>query len=376
MPNTFISVKEIARQALPRLIENLVFPNLIHRDYSDDFQLGKGAKIQVRRPVVLNATEFVEADGTTPEDISEQTVDVTLDKIATVDTQLGALERAVSVDDLNRIFVEPAAVALAQKINSDGLSLYADIPYYAGTAGTTPDGLDDFANAEKVLNLNKAPVTPRNAVWNPDADAAFKQIAAIVNAEKSGTTAALRSGSIGRIFGLENYMTQAIKDHAPGTAISSGATITAGAAATKGALTVKLKVATGTGTLVKGDLLTIGGKSYVVTGNADLSTTAADVGIYPALAAAVSSSDAVTYVGSATVTKYANNLAFCPQAFAFVTRPLIAPAGVESYTTAFNGISLRVVRGYDMKYKREMLSMDVLYGYKTMYPELATRILG
>ncbi|MDC4242724.1 P22 coat protein, partial [Clostridium tertium] len=70
------------------------------------------------------------------------------------------------------------------------------------------------------------------------------------------------------------------------------------------------------------------------------------------------------------------NLAFNPMAFAFVTRPLVAPAGVESYVTSYNGITLRVVRGYDMKYKKEMLSMDVLYGYKTMYPELATRVLG
>ena len=37
--------------------------------------------------------------------------------------------------------------------------------------------------------------------------------------------------------------------------------------------------------------------------------------------------------------------------------------------TSFDGISLRVVRGYDMKYKREIMSMDVLYGYKTVYPE-------
>ena len=29
-----------------------------------------------------------------------------------------------------------------------------------------------------------------------------------------------------------------------------------------------------------------------------------------------------------------------------------------------------------MKYKREMLSMDVLYGFKTLYPELAVRVLG
>ena len=44
--------------------------------------------------------------------------------------------------------------------------------------------------------------------------------------------------------------------------------------------------------------------------------------------------------------------------------------------TTYNGISLRVVRGYDIKYKREILSMDVLYAFKTIYPSLAVRYLG
>ena len=44
--------------------------------------------------------------------------------------------------------------------------------------------------------------------------------------------------------------------------------------------------------------------------------------------------------------------------------------------TSFNGISLRVTRGYDQKYKKSTYSMDVLYGYRTVYPELAVRILG
>ena len=70
------------------------------------------------------------------------------------------------------------------------------------------------------------------------------------------------------------------------------------------------------------------------------------------------------------------NLGFHPSAFAFVTRPLVKPSGVESYVTSYNGVSLRVVKGYNMTYKKEMLSMDVLYGYKTMYPELAVRYLG
>ncbi|MBC8586599.1 P22 coat protein, partial [Oscillospiraceae bacterium NSJ-64] len=55
MANSFISVKDIARPALIRLIENLVFPNLIYKDYSNQFVNGKGAKVQVKKPVVLTA---------------------------------------------------------------------------------------------------------------------------------------------------------------------------------------------------------------------------------------------------------------------------------------------------------------------------------
>ena len=35
MANTLVTLKTIARQALPRLIDNLVFPNLIYRDFSE-----------------------------------------------------------------------------------------------------------------------------------------------------------------------------------------------------------------------------------------------------------------------------------------------------------------------------------------------------
>ena len=139
MANEFLSIKNIARQALPRLIENLVFPNLIYKDYSDAYEVGKGATIQVRKPVVLTASEFDPMSGTSAQDVKETSVEVTLDKLATVDAEFGAIARATSVDDLNRLFIEPAAVALAEKINSDGLALYKDIANTVGTAGTTPD---------------------------------------------------------------------------------------------------------------------------------------------------------------------------------------------------------------------------------------------
>ena len=370
MANEFITVKEIARQVLPRLIENLVFPNLIHKDFSEEFVTGKGATIQVKKPVILTAKEFDESEGTSAQDVKEESVDVTLDKLATVDVEFGAIQRATNVDDLNRLFLEPAAVALAEKINSDGLFLYKDIPYSVGTAGTTPSKLTDLANVRKILNTNKVPVAGRVAVWDPEADANFTTIDAIVNAEKSGSTTALREGSIGRVFGLDNYMAQGVKQHVTG--ITKATDVKVNGKVTAGATSLAIDGTVLTGKLVKGDILTIKKKNYVVMEDtADASTNAiATVKVYPALPE-VADDTVVTLVSGHTA-----NLAFNPMAFAFVTRPLVAPAGVESYVTSYNGITLRVVRGYDMKYKKEMLSMDVLYGYKTMYPELATRVLG
>ncbi len=369
MANEFITIQEIARQALPRLVENLVFPNLIHKDYSSDFVAGKGATIQVRKPVVLEANEFDASKGIAPQDIKEDTVPVTLDKLATVDIEISAIEGATNIDTINRVFIEPAAVALAQKINADGLKLYKDIPYIA-RGNEDKFSLTSISEARHKLNTNKVPTAPRRAVWSPKADADFTTIPAIINAEKSGSTSALRDGSIGKIFGFENYMSQAVCSHASG--ITAAEALKLSKAVSEGDTKINISGTALTGKFAVGDVLVIDGKSYVVTkDSAEAASNAiTNVEVSPALPA-IASGAAVEFIGV-----HDANLAFHPNAFAFVTRPLTKPSGVESYVTSYNGISLRVTKGYNMTYKKEMLSMDVLYGYKTMYPELATRVIG
>lgn len=218
MANTLVTLKEIARQALPQLIDNLVFPNLCYRDFSDEFH-DLGDRVKVRKPSVFTAQEFSAADGVAYQDFCEDAVDVALDHIATVDARATAVESATGIDDLNRAFIQPAAAALAEKINADGLALYADVPYCCGTAGTTPGELADLAAARRALNVQKAPASSRVAVWDPEADAKFTQLAALVNAEKAGSSQALREGAIGRVYGMDNYMSQAVRQHATGIEI-------------------------------------------------------------------------------------------------------------------------------------------------------------
>jgi len=384
MANSMLTMQNIARMALPILEEQLVFPNLINKDYSNDF-VKKGDTIQVKRPAVYVADEF---GGTVNlQDVNPYPIYVKMDTIADVSVEIGSAEMALEMHDFENDVIRPAVTAIAEKINQDGLAQYKYVNSFTGTAGTTPDGLDDIANARKNLNNNKAPMGGRNAVWDPDADSKLSIVDAIVNAEKSGSTEALREGAIGRIQQINNFMSQAVKTHTAGgyTALADvKATVDVSAVnatdATTGykytPLTLESTAGASTAKLLKGDLLVIAGNSYVVIED----TAAAIAGdvtakVYPQLTADLSAV-AVTFP-DVTAGGHVANLAFHPKAFAFVSRPLEAPqGGADSYTTNYNGLTIRVTRGYDMSTKKEQISFDVLYGYATPYPELATRILG
>ena len=371
MANTIVTLQEIARQALPRLTGNLVFPSLIYRDFSEDLH-AMGDTVKVRKPVIYEANEFSESAGVSYQDIVEDCVDVTLDHIATVDARASAIEAASSLEDLNRLFVEPAALAIAEKINSDGLMLYKAVFNCVGEAGTTPASLESISQARKALNQTRAPLAGRCAVWDVDADAALASLDALVNAEKAGSNQALREGAIGRVYGIDNYMSQGVQRHTSG--ITAATAVKVNGAVSKGATSLNIDGTTLTGKLLKGDVLKIGENCYVVTqdSSAASSNAISSVKVYPALPQ-IANDTAVTIMES-----HVANLAFHPMAFAYVTRPLANPdgQGVESYVTSFNGLSLRVTRGYDQQYKRSIYSMDVLYGFKTVYPELAVRIMG
>jgi hypothetical protein len=380
MANTFLTIKNIARMTLPRLMDNIVFPNLVHRDFSGDFQK-LGDTIQIKKPLKLTATEFDASTGVSAQNMTEESVDVKLDKIATVDVAIEAIEGAVNMDEakLQRDFIEPAAVALAEKINADGLALYADIPTAVGTQGDPPATLAEVVAINTRLNLQKVPMMGRNLLMDPYMQGDLLTIDNLVKANEAGSNAALRNAMLGRIFQMDSYMSQSVKSHTKGTLAAGGTTpkITVKTSVSDAAQVVLDVTASAsgtlTGTLKKGDRITFAGDTtkYYVT---ELATAAANE-------ITVKLSPNVTVLADVEVTVGANyvaNLAFHPIAFAFVTRPMVAPSGVESYVTTdpMSGLTLRVVRGYDMKYKREMLSMDVLYGYKTIYPELAAVVFG
>jgi hypothetical protein len=88
------------------------------------------------------------------------------------------------------------------------------------------------------------------------------------------------------------------------------------------------------------------------------------------------SGKAVVFVGAAS-SQYAQNLVYHKDAITFATADLLLPQGVDMAARAVhNGISLRVVRQYDINNDRMPCRIDVLYGFNTIRPQMACRIWG
>lgn len=273
----------------------------------------------MRKPVALQAEDFDAEAGVNYQDMVEDCVEVTLDHLATVDARATAIETATSIDDLNRLFVAPAAAALAEKINRDGLELYKDIYTYVGTAGVTPGTLEDIAAARRQLNLNRAPGYNRAAVWDVEADAKFSTLDALVSADKSGSTKALLEGAIGRVYGIDNYMSQGVCRHKTGitaaTALKVNGAVSAGATSCPWT-PLPSPASSCAATCSKSPARAIPSPR---TAPDAASNAINDIEVAPALEQIADNTE-VTLVGDHTA-----NLAFHPMAFAYVTRPLTNP---------------------------------------------------
>jgi hypothetical protein len=195
-------------------------------------------------------------------------------------------------------------------------------------------------------------------------------------------------------------MSQSIKQFTTGSRAAASVSVK-GTVSTQGASTITLNGVTGE-TLKKGDVFTIANvfavnpqtrestgslQQFVVT--EDITAASSEylnVKISPAIytsahaLATVNSfpqnSAAVTFLGGVS-TQYPQNLVYHRDAIAFATADLLMPQGVDMASRqVHNGISMRVVRQYDINNDRMPCRIDVLYGYSVIRPQMAVRLWG
>lgn len=374
----FVTAKLIAEKALPLLKDYISFLPLVNRDYDDTYKKA-GDTIQIIKPARTTTVDGSTSIAGSYHEISETSVNVTLDTERSVPFVISAKQMSLNVDDFTRQVIKPAVTAIAEYVNESIASKYVDIPYFVGTAGTTPNDLTDLASVRKSLNKTRAPKDNRSLVMDFDAEEKFVSLDSLVEVDKSGTNSALRNASLGRVYGMTLVADSDIKTHVAGgyTALAD-VSITAGAS---GATSIVLTSTAGASTakLLKGDLFSIDGNQFVVTADtADAVAGVVTASIYPALPNAFGDfTDASVTFADVTTGGHVANLAFQKDAFCFATAPLAPPmGGASGYTIMADGLSLSVVQDYDIDTNQNKWRMDILYTVETLYPELATVLLG
>ena len=373
MANTFITPTVIAKLALPTLLNNMKMASLIYRDYSKEFRK-IGSSVRIRKPATLSAIEF-DGDLTGEyQNITEGYVDVDMDTILVVPTEVSAEDMTLDIMSFNTQVIEPAVQALAQEVDVRLCKLYKDVPYYEDTEDTT--AISDILNARRVQNDLKVPFDAnRSAVMSPMTTASLLALEAFRGLDKTGSTTALRNASLGRLFGYEFYESQNIQNHVTDASITADDAGTA-AICLAGVQTMVVSALGAAGTIYDGTIFTIAGDTtqYAVTADAAIAGNVATILFYPALVTATPlGTEVVTF--HTTLATGRENLMFHKNAFCMVSAPIAPPiGGAKGVNLNYKGLTINVVYDYVTSQMKNIMTFSILCGFKTLTPELAVRL--
>jgi hypothetical protein len=398
--NSLLTIDMITRKALEILENNLVITRNVNRQYDDSFAV-EGAKIGSTLRIRLPDRALV-TDGAAlqVQDDNEQYTTLTVASQKHIGVNFTSAEMALQLDDFAERVLKPRISQLASSIDADVANSFKNIYQSVGTPGTTPGTSLVLLQAQQKLNEAAAVMSPRYATVNPAANAALVEGMKGLFNPTDTISRQFKNGLMGvGVLGYEEVnMSQSIKQHTNG---DWGTTITLGAAVTtEDASSISISFTGSSKTWKVGDVFTIADcyavnpqtrestgslQQFVVTENLTASSTGT-LKFAPAMYSAShalatvnalpASGKAVTMLGSASG-QYAQNLVYHKDAITFATADLLLPQGVDMASRqVHNGISMRVVRQYDINNDRMPCRIDVLYGYSVIRPQMACRIWG
>jgi len=386
MANTILTPTAVTREALRILHQKLNFVGAITRDYDDSYaktgaKIGDSLKIRLPNQYTVRSGATLSAQDTTESSVTLQ--------VATqkgVDLNFTSVDLTLSLDDFSKRILDPAMSVLAANIEADALHMYKDV-YQSVWNGAAAATYNKALDCRVLLNRSLAPFSERTALMDSVGMADLVKDTKTLFQDDASIAKQYKEGYMGRAAGFDWAENTMMPAHTRGG--SNGAYLVNGASQTGSTLTVD----TGANAPSQGDIITIAGV-YSVHPETKVSTgvlqqfvigsgaTTTSFPISPAIVTSgatqnVSGSPAdnaaVTFAGTAS-TAVQTGLMFQKGAFAFATADLVMPSGVDfSAREVMDGISIRVVRQYDINNDKFPCRLDVLYGYKTLRAQLACR---
>jgi hypothetical protein len=195
-------VKLVAADALPTLVGNLVMGNLVNRDYEPTLAQA-GDTVNVLLPPAMQANNILDGGSVQVQNPMIASTSIVLDTHAEATFQIPDVTKVLAVPDLLKIYMEPAVTAIAEKIETDLLNLYAgftaNTPVGTGGVAITEATID---SAETALFLAKVPASQQKfMVVDAATYSTWRQIPRFSEFQTAGD-AGMRSivdGTVGKI---------------------------------------------------------------------------------------------------------------------------------------------------------------------------------
>jgi hypothetical protein len=402
MANSILTIDMITRKALEILENNLVLTRNVNRAYDDSFAV-EGAKIGSTLRIRLPDRALV-TDGAAlqVQDDNEQFTTLTVSSQKHIGVNFTTAELTMQLDDFAERVLKPRISQLAASIDADVANSFKNIYQSVGTPGITPATSAVLLASQQKLNEAAAVMSPRYATVNPAANAGLVEGMKGLFNPTDTISKQFKNGMMGMgVLGFDEInMSQSIKQFTTGTRNATGTT--GAAVTTEGSNTIVLAGVGNALTIKAGDVFTVAGvfsvnpqtrestgslQQFVVL--ADVTSSAggaATVTVSPAMYSASHALATVnvlpgngavtTFVGAAN-SQYPQNLVYHKDAITFATADLLMPQGVDMASRqVHNGISMRIVRQYDINNDRLPCRIDVLYGYSVIRPQMGVRLWG
>lgn len=432
MSNRILTASVIAKESLRVLVNTLQFTKRINKQYSKNFDnddLKIGDTINIRKP-----PRYIVRKGRTlaVQDSVEQTVPLVLTDQAGVDLAFTSADRKLRIDDFSKRYIVPAVAAIANQIDFEALQLYRSVANTVGTPGTTPSAALTYLTAGGIMDDESTPRdASRTICFNPSAQVVTVDALKGLFQKSDRIGEQYEDGEMGTALGFKFFMSQNVNTHTVGP--QGGTPLVNGASQVGSSLVTNGWTAAAAARLNQGDVFTLAGvfavnpqnrqstgrlRQFVVTaavssdgaGNATISISPpiipvgmvgtssllqpnnpaisgnpgfgpdalVNLAAFATVTASPASGAALTVLGAAG-TLSPQNMAYHRDAFVMGAAELPLPDGVDfraRESSDENGISIRIIRAYDINTDSFPCRLDVLYGFKAVYPELACRIAG
>ncbi len=203
-----------ANTALEVLRSQIVLARLVTKD-SDVANFTQGDVLTIPVPGTFSAQDKAAGTAITLQNPSANKVTVTLNKHKEVSFVVEDPARAQANQDTVARHVRQAAVALAEQIESDVAGLYSGLSNVIGTPGVAASRAS-LLSIRQELNDNKAPTAGRFVVVGPAGEVDLLGDSDLKGYFENARPEAVSEGSLGRVFGMDVYMSQLVPSSGAG----------------------------------------------------------------------------------------------------------------------------------------------------------------